>query len=667
MDFAKLPEDLRNRAVNTVRFLSIDAVEKANSGHPGLPMGCADMAFVLWSRFLNFDPKNPDWRNRDRFVLSAGHGSMLLYSLLHLTGYDLPMSELERFRQWGSRTAGHPEKGITPGVEVTTGPLGQGFAHGVGMALAGKHLGARLNTADFSPFDYTVWGIVSDGDLMEGVAAEAASLAGHLRLGNLIYLYDSNKITIDGSTDITFTEDTGARFESYGWHVEHVDGNDHEAVADALARAKAVTDRPSLIIARTTIGFGSPAKAGKSSAHGSPLGAAETKATREALGWTNAPFEVDDDVRTLFEAMGERGAKAHLAWREGLAAWGKANPEKAAEYEGIFAKPPADLAQKLIAAAGEGKASTRVIGGKVVNEAARLLPGLVGGSADLDASTMTFLKDMGVAQPGTYEGRNVHFGIREHAMAAVVNGLTLSGLRAFGATFLVFSDYARPSLRLAALMREPSVFVFTHDSVYLGEDGPTHQPIEHVGVLRAIPHMQVWRPADARETALAWTSALERTDGPTSLALTRQNLPPLTGERAEVPETADEAAAYICHEPGEAPEAVIVATGSEVHVAIEAAKQLATEGRALRVVSMPCVERFFARSRPERARLLPPGVRVITVEAGWTAPWHRIAGIDGLTIGIDDFGHSAPAEVVAEHLGLTGEKVARRIAEWLAD
>lgn len=665
MDLARLPDDLHKKCVNTLRFLAIDGVEKAKSGHPGLPMGCAEMAFVLWSRFHKFDPADPTWINRDRFVLSAGHGSMLLYSLLHTFGFDLPMDELKQFRQWGSKTPGHPENTLTRGIEVTTGPLGQGFAHGVGLALAAKHLGARFNTPDHELVDARVWGIVSDGDLMEGISAEAASIAGHLKLDNLVYLYDSNRITIDGSTDIAFTESVNDRFLAYGWHVQQVNGHDGREIAAALEVARDV-DRPALIICHTTIGYGSPNKAGSPKAHGSPLGTEEMAKTRGNLGWPQETFLFPDDVRPVFAARADEGRKAHAEWNALYAGWRGANPVKAREWDRLFAGAPADLEAQLIEAAGAPGFATRVIGGKVINKAAELVPGLLGGSADLDESTNTFLKGGGVVQAGDYAGRNIHWGIREHAMCAAANGLSLfGGLQGFTATFLVFSDYARPAIRLAAIQHAPTVFVFTHDSVFLGEDGPTHQPIEHISSLRLIPNLHVWRPADPREVALAWASGLRRHDGPTLLSLTRQKLGALTGRMPKVPTTAAEAAAYIAHEPEGKLDAVLIATGSETALTIDAAKILETQGKRVRVVSMPCVELFLARPRAARDELLPGGVPTGAVESGRTGLWHQFTGRDGLVIGIDTFGHSAPAEVIAEHLGFTTPKIVEAVKAWL--
>ncbi len=666
MDLNTLPEDLRKKCVNTIRFLAIDAVEKAKSGHPGLPMGTADMLFSLWTRALRFNPRDPQWMGRDRFILSAGHGSMVLYSLLHLFDFDLPLDQLKQFRQWGSKTPGHPEYGVTPGVEVTTGPLGAGISNAVGFAIAQKHLAAQLNTPDFSPITGNIWGLCSDGDLMEGVSAEACSLAGHLGLGNLKFLYDSNGITIDGSTKIAFTEDVGLRFEAYGWHVQHVDGLNHLEVERALALAEAEDDRPSLIICRTTIGFGSPNRAGTAKAHGQALGPDEVKLTREALGWPAETFLVPDDVREVFRARNAQNQVEYDAWQQHFGAWRQAHPDKAALWDVLVAQPmPIDLEAQLIAAAGptEGVA-TRTSGGKVLNRAAQLVPSILGGSADLDESTMTELKGLGTIHQGSYDGRNIHFGIREHAMGSVANGLYLfGGCRPFTATFLTFSDYMRPSIRLAALMHIPTVFVFTHDSIFLGEDGPTHQSIEHIPSLRLIPNLHVWRPANSREVALAWAGALRRQDGPSTIILTRQKLKEPKGANAEVPATAEEAAAYIAHQPEGAPKAVLIATGSELTQALEAA--LAAPELGLRVVSMPCVERFLQRSPAEQDRLLPPGLPTATFEASRTDLWRRFTGPRGLAIGVDRFGESAPGEVVAAKLGLDTPQVTARLREWL--
>jgi transketolase len=666
MDFAQLPDDLRRKATNTLRFLAIDGVEKAKSGHPGLPMGASEMAFVLWTEFLRFNPHEPGWMGRDRFVLSPGHGSMLLYSLLHLFEYGLTIDDLQHFRQWGSKTPGHPEYRHTVGVETTTGPLGAGISTAVGMAIAQKHLAAVLNTPDFSPITGHIWGICSDGDLMEGISAEAASIAGHLKLGNMKFLYDSNRITIDGSTEIAFTEDVGKRFEAYGWHVLHVDGENHNEVRKGLSAARDVTDRPSLVIAHTTIAYGAATMAGKAKTHGSPLGADEIARTRAALNWPAQTFYVPDEVRELCRTRVADNKAEFDAWNKSFAAWRQTNPEKARLWDTLMEQPlPSNLEAELIAAAGPtAGVATRTSGGKVLNRAAQLVPAIIGGSADLDESTMTFLKDMGVVQHDSYAGRNIHWGIREHAMGAAVNGLMLfGGTRPFSATFLTFSDYMRPSIRLAALMRIPSVFVFTHDSVFLGEDGPTHQSIEQTPSLRLIPHLDVWRPGDSREVALAWAGALQRKDGPSTIILTRHKLTDAGGVNAQVPQTADEAAAYIAHEPEGGPKAVVIATGSEMAITVQAAK-LAPELR-IRVVSMPCVERFARRSKAEQEALLPRNLPIGAVEASKTDGWHKFTGREGIVIGVDEYGQSAPTEVIAEKLGFTPPAIAQRLKDWL--
>lgn len=669
----KMTPELRQAAVNTIKMLAVDAVEKAKSGHPGAPMGCADMAFVLWSQFLRFDPENPQWPNRDRFILSNGHGSMLLYALLHLNGYDLDMEQLKSFRQWGSRTPGHPEFGHTPGVEVTTGPLGQGIAHAVGMAAAAEMMAARVNSDDFQPVDHYIYGICGDGDLQEGVAAEAASLAGHWKLGRLIFLYDDNEISIEGSTDIAFTEDVAKRFESYGWHIQRCDGHNHAEVADAIAQAQAVTDKPSLIICRTTIGKGSPNKGGKETSHGAPLGAEEAKLTKEAIGWPLEPtFLVPDDVRTFFLALKmEKQAEARK-WQTGFEAWRKANPEKAQvwdQHKNLLV--PADLDEQLVEAAkSEKPLASRKLSEMVIQRAAALVPSLVGGSADLAESNLTSIKGGGDVGPfatvGNYNcswaGRTIHYGVREHAMGSIVNGMVLyGGFRAYGATFLIFSDYMRPPIRLAALMQVPSIFVFTHDSFYLGEDGPTHQPVEQLWSLRMIPHLTLFRPADGLETAMAWAYALMQAKGPTLFALTRQNLPLLT--RPTAFQNRDVWKGGYVLADAENPTATLIATGSEVGTALSAQKLLAEQGIAVRVVSMPSVELFLQQPKSYQDEVLAG--RLASVEAGRTDGWYRLIGRDGLAIGHDDFGASAPAGVLEEKFGFTPAQVAARVAEWL--
>ncbi|MFV8752257.1 transketolase [Nannocystaceae bacterium ST9] len=657
-------------AVKTIKGLAMDAVQKANSGHPGMPMGCASLATVLWTEFLVHDPSDPSWFDRDRFVLSAGHGSMLLYALLHLTGYDLPMSELQNFRQWGAKTAGHPEHGHCPGVDVTTGPLGSGFAAGVGMALAERFLADRYNREGHVIVDHLTWGIVSDGDLMEGIASEAASLAGHLGLGKLIYLYDDNHISIDGATDIAFTEDVGARFVAYGWHVEHVDGHDPAAVRQAIAKAKAQADKPSLIACRTTIAHGSPNKANSSDAHGAPLGAAEIAATKQAMNWPLEPaFFVPEQVRsTLAEQLPTLRAD-HAAWSQRLAAYRAAHGTLASELDAMIeGKLPPAVFSALDAAFASfpvgSSVATRKVGHKVLSVLTEAHPTLLGGSADLAGSN-------GVLLPGTPgqskqhpEGRNIHFGVREHGMAGICNGIALhGGLRVFDATFLVFSDFMRGALRLSALMGLPIVHVFTHDSFWLGEDGPTHQPIEHLASLRAMPGLHVIRPADARETVGAWKLAMTRTSGPTALLLTRQNLPVFATTSME----GVAKGGYVVWEPEGATvdrlAGIFLATGSEVELAIRAAQQLAEQGQAIRVVSLACWEAFAEQSAAYRESVLPKAIgreRRLAVEAGCTMGWERFADH---VLGIDHFGASAPAEVLAEKFGFS---VAGVLARWAA-
>ena len=669
--------ELLQKAVNTIRFLSIDAVEKANSGHPGMPMGAATMAHVLWTRHLRFDPTEPRWLNRDRFILSAGHGSMLLYSLLHLGGYDVTLDDLKAFRQWGSKTPGHPEFHDTPGVEATTGPLGQGISNAVGFALSAKMLAARVNSASFKPIDHFVYGICSDGDLMEGVASEAASLAGHLQLGNLIFFYDDNLVSLAGRTDVTFTENRNQRFESYGWHVQQVDdGNDAEAIDRAIQAAKAVTDRPSLISVRTILGFGSPNKGDTSEAHGSPLGKEETKKTKENLGWPLEPtFLVPDDVRALWGARIEALRAQHQEWKRGFEQWKKDEPQKAALLQQLQSiEIPADLAEQLVAVVKASPAdSTRKLSNAVLQKAAELVPALIGGSADLDPSTLTYLKGGGDVQPGNYAARNIHFGVREHAMGAIVNGFAYDGnFLPFSATFLLFSDYMRPPIRLAALSKLRSIFVFTHDSIFLGEDGPTHQPVEQLASLRAIPNLHVWRPADPVEVAATWAAAIERQDGPSLLVFTRQKLPLLQeAQPADVRRAMK--GAYAVVEPklaaGEVPALVIIATGSEVSLAQAAIGKLAPELAAkTRLVSMPCVELFLAWPREEQRKLIPHGTKakMVAVEAAGGLDWYRIIG-DGMVVGVDRFGASAPDKALAEAYGLTADKIAARVTTWFAE
>jgi len=666
MRHTMIPESRARLCADAIRFLAADAVEQANSGHPGLPMGAADFAFALWGNYLGFNPADPAWPNRDRFILSAGHGSMLLYSLLHLFGYDLPLEELKNFRQWGSKTPGHPEYGHTVGVEVTTGPLGQGFANGVGMALSARMAAERFNTADFKPIDHLVYALVGDGDLQEGISYEAAALAGHLKLGNMVYLYDSNDITIEGKTNLAWSEDVAARFEACGWHVQKIDGHDYTQITAAIEAARAETDRPSLIIARTQIAFGSPNKQGSSGAHGSPLGKDELAATRANLGWQFGPFEVPQEVRDVCAGRVDELKLRYAAWQRGFEAWHAANPEKAALWDQMWHKHlPANLTDELIAAVAGKDGATRSLSGTVLQKAASLIPSLVGGSADLSPSNNSDIKGAASVQAGSFGGRNLHFGIREHAMGAVVNGIGLYGcFIPYGATFLVFSDYCRPSVRLSSLMNLQAIYIFTHDSFFVGEDGPTHQPIEHVASLRLIPGLQVIRPADGLETAMAWDAALRHTSGPTALILTRQKLPVIARPASFTPADAL-TGGYVVSSPDGKPDAVVMASGSEVHVAVEAAAMLAAKGINLRIVSVPCLEQFMAQPQSYRDDILPAGVPRVSVEAGRSEPWGRLVGCDGLSIAIDHFGASAPDKVLAEKFGFTAPQVAEKIAVFL--
>jgi transketolase len=654
--------DVTQLAINTIKFLSIDAIEAANSGHPGLPMGAADYAFLLWSRYLKYDPRDPAWPDRDRFVLSAGHGSMLLYSLLHLAGYDLPLDELKHFRQWGSKTPGHPEAHLTPGVEVTTGPLGQGFANGVGLALAAKMTQARFPGL----FNHRIWGIVSDGDLMEGISHEAASLAGHLGLGNLTYIYDDNKITLDGNLDESMSEDVGKRFDAYGWRTLHIDGHDHAQITAALDAAVAETERPFLILARTHIGNGAPHKHDTHKVHGEPLGKEEAEATKKALGWPlDKPFWIPEEVRALWKRRAEELGKTHEQWRAHERDWLAKNADKAALYKSLSTRAtPPDLLKQLADAAPKQTDATRSLAGAVMQKAAALVPSLVGGDADLGGSTKTPIKDSAKVSRGHFEGKNLRFGIREHAMGAIANGMALYGdFIPFTATFLTFSDYMRPAIRLAALTGTQVVHVFTHDSIFLGEDGPTHQSIEHVAALRLIPHVDVWRPSDAVECAAAWACALERKDGPSEIILSRQKVAePPTAVKAE---DAARGGYVLVKESGGAPDLVIMATGSEVGVAVEAGKLLAGDGKKVRVVSLPCLEVFERQDAAYRSQVLPPKGRRVSIEAGRTSGWLGWVGTDGLAIGVDKFGASAPAKILAEKYGLTGPQIADRIRELL--
>jgi transketolase len=652
------------QCIDAIRFLSIDAVQKANSGHPGMPLGAAPMAYTLWDRHLRHNPQNPDWFDRDRFILSAGHASMLVYSLLHLYGYDLPVEEIENFRQWGSRTAGHPEYGLTPGVECTTGPLGQGFAMGVGMAMAEAHLRAAFGGVDGTPLvDHYTYAIVSDGDVMEGVSNEAASLAGHLGLGRLVYLYDDNGITIEGGTDLAFTENVDGRFEAFGWHVQVVeDGNDIDAINGAIEAAKAETSRPSLIRVSTHIGFGSP-RVDSAKAHGEPLGADNVAATREALGWEHGPFVVPDAVREHCRGAVAAGANAETAWNARLDAFRQEQPERAAMLETLMrGELPDDWDTDIPSFdAGDKPIATRSASGKVLGALAGRIPTLIGGSADLGGSNKSEMEGAGDFLADSPEGRNIHFGVREHAMGAIVNGMALhGGVFPYGATFLIFSDYMRPALRLSALMNVPSMFIFTHDSIGLGEDGPTHQPVEQLMSLRAIPRLATFRPADANETAASWRAALQRR-GPSAFALSRQNLPVLGDIQAI--ESGVPRGAYVVSEAEGDMDVVLLGTGSEVHLAIAAQAALRERGVGARVVSMPSWELWHEQDADYRASVLPPGVPVLAVEAGAAMGWREVVGDTGAVIGLDRFGESAPGEVVIDKLGFNVDNVVAHAIE----
>lgn len=660
-----MQSDLDQLCVNTIRTLVMDAIQKANSGHPGLPMGMADAAYVLWTQFLKHNPADPAWADRDRFVLSAGHGSMLLYSLLHLTGYDLPMEQIQQFRQWESLTPGHPEYGEAPGVETTTGPLGQGFANGVGMALAERLLAARFNQPGFEIVDHYTYAIVSDGDLMEGISHEAASVAGHLGLGKLIYLYDDNHITIEGDTDLTFSEETVGRFEAYGWHVLAVDGHDRAVVAEAIGGAQAERAKPSLIICRTHIAYGSPNKQDTAKAHGEPLGADEVRLTKEAMGWpADAQFYIPEEALARFRVALDQGASTQGAWEERFARYAAAHPDLAAEWRRrVAGELPPDWEDALPSfGPSDGPVATRVIGGKVMNALAPVIPELVGGSADLHPSTKTYLGAFPAVRRGDYAGRNLHFGIREHAMGGILNGMALhGGLRPYGSTFLVFSDYMRPSVRLAALMGLPVIYVFTHDSIFVGEDGPTHEPVEQLASLRAIPGLTVLRPADANETVSAWRTILTHRDGPVALLLTRQKLSVLQG--ADV-EGVSRGAYVVADEQN--PQLILMASGSEVELILQAQQILAAEGIHARVVSMPSWELFESQPASYRQAVLPLAMRArVAVEAGVTMGWGRYVGLEGEVIGLDRFGASAPSEVLAQEFGFKAEAVAARAKAYL--
>ncbi|NUP13652.1 MAG: transketolase [Polyangiaceae bacterium] len=655
--------ELLNKAVATVRMLSVDGVEKAQSGHPGTPMALAQITLEIWLRHLRYDPSRPKWVDRDRFVLSCGHASMLLYSMLHLSGYDLSLDDLKQFRQWGSKTPGHPEAHLTDGVETTTGPLGQGISNGVGMALALKMRAARVNRPGL--VGARVFGICSDGDLMEGVSSEASSIAGHLGVDNLIFFYDDNKITIDGETDLAFSEDVAKRYESYGWATWKIDGHDTAQIRRALDEAVALQGKPKLIIARTHIGIGTPTKQDSHKAHGEPLGAAEVKGTKEKLGWPLEPtFYVPAEVYELFKARAAEGRAVREAWEKTMEDFAKQDAAGAASLQALLArKVPDNLFDQLLAVAPKKEAATRVTAGTIEQKAAALVPSLVGGSADLNPSTKTYIEGSPAIKKGEYIGRNIHFGIREHGMGAIVNGIAaVEGFIPFGSTFLVFSDYMRPTIRLAALSGFHSIFVFTHDSLYLGEDGPTHQPVEQVWSMRLIPNVDVVRPADGIECAAAWTHALTRTNGPTVMALTRQNVPSLERPTGWDPRTMLNGG-YVLADASD-PTMVVVATGSEVSVAVAAKALLDAKGERVRVVSMPCLEAFLRQPESYRNAVLPPGVPRVSIELGVSTPWRSIVGEGGLVIGYDHFGHSAPAKVIAKEIGFVPEAIAATIRAW---
>jgi transketolase len=678
--------NLDQTCVNTIRCLSIDAVQKANSGHPGLPLGAAAMAYVLWTKFLKHNPTDPQWWDRDRFILSPGHGSMLLYSLLYLTGYDLSIEQLQQFRQWGSLTPGHPERGLVPGVETTTGPLGQGFANGVGVAIAEAYLAARYNRPGHEIVNHYTYAIVSDGDLMEGISYEAASLAGHLKLGKLIYLYDDNRISLAASTDISFTESRSQRFEAFGWQTIIVeDGNNLESIEAAIRRAQADQQRPSLILVRTQIGYGSPHKQGSFESHGAPLGAEEVKLTKQNLGWPAEPaFYVPDEALNNFRRAVDCGKEAEAGWSARFAEYSKAFPDLAQEFQRLMkGELPKDWDAALPSFPADAKGmATRGASGKVINAIAPKLPELIGGSADLNPSTQTLIKSAGDFQSPdfkpsdmqgstgngwSYEGRNLHFGVREHAMGAIANGMAVhGGIIPYTATFFVFSDYMRPPIRLASLMELGVIFVFTHDSIGVGEDGPTHQPVEHLAALRAIPGLTVIRPGDANETVVAWRMAIESRRGPVALVLTRQDVPTLDRARYASADGLKSGAYVLADTPGKNIDLILAASGSEVGLIVAAQQKLAEQGIAVRTVSMPSWELFDAQSQEYKDDVFPPSVRArLAVEAGVAQGWHKYVGDKGDVIALNHFGASAPAKVVFSKFGFTVENIVDRSLKML--
>ncbi|MBM4054334.1 MAG: transketolase [Planctomycetes bacterium] len=664
MEISAIEKEKAELAVNTLKMLSADAVEKAESGHPGLPMGFADVAFVLWMQFLRFNPKDPHWPNRDRFILSAGHGSMLLYSLLHLFGYDLPLDEIKQFRQMNSKTPGHPEYGHTAGVEVTTGPLGQGFANGVGMAIAERLFTERFNKNGSKIIDHTIYGVVSDGDLMEGISSEAASIAGHLGLSNIIYIYDNNHITIEGSTSLAFTEDVAKRFEAYSWRVFKIDGHNHSEIVKAIQAAQNEKEKPSLIIATTHIGKGSPNKQDTAGVHGEPLGEKELKLTRENIGWSkNPPFYIPDEVKKLCAERVKELKGVYDNWQNTFKTRSKEDQNFSSLWNAYMKKEiPGNLESKLLETIKKDSIATRAASGDMMQVIAQQLPSLIGGSADLHPSTKTFIKGSPALSKNSFEGKNIHFGIREHAMGAILNGMVLyGGIIPHGSTFLTFSDYMRPSIRLAALMKLQVIYVFTHDSIFLGEDGPTHQPIEHVPSLRLIPNLLVIRPSDATETASAWVAALNRKTGPTALILTRQNLPVINRTAYSSSEGLKHGA-YTLKDSKGAPDIILMASGSEVSIALEATLKLQEKGIAARLVSVPCFELFRESSESYKNTILPSScAKRVAIEAAAKGSWYEFVGRDGLIIGIDQFGASAPAKTLAEHFGFTTQNILTEI------
>ncbi len=670
MDINTIDPNLENLATNTIRMLSVDAIEKANSGHPGMPMGAADIAMVLWARFLRFDPEDPNWEGRDRFVLSAGHGSMLQYSLLHLFGFDLPIEELKKFRRLNSKTPGHPEYGLTPGVELTTGPLGQGFANGVGMALASKLVQARFEKDGFCPIGRRVFGIVSDGDLMEGISYEAAAIAGHWKLGNLVYLYDSNGITIEGGTDLAFSEDIKTRYKAAGWDVHIVaDGHNHESIADAISNSLGVQDKPSLIICRTHIAYGSPNKQDTSDSHGAPLGPDEVDGTKDALGWPKAPkFHVPKEVSALFLEISYRKTNQRKAWDKKHTGWKNSNPELGSQWKKWTSNDlPDDLLEAMTKRLPDSAAATRALSGAVLQAASAGVSNLFGGSADLSPSNKTMIADRKAIRPGDFSGKNIHFGIREHAMGAIANGMALSGcVRPYTGTFLVFADYMRPAIRMAALMKLPVIFVFTHDSFWVGEDGPTHQPVEHTASLRLIPNLNVYRPCDGEETAMAWDLALRREDGPSAIVLTRQKLDPVGRVKEYSPKEAAKGGYVVSDAKSPDCENVFLASGSEVSMCAQAQKLLLGKGIDAKVISVLCLESFLKQPEEYIAQTIGEKAKnVFWVEAGFDPHGFKFTKGKGFVYGLKDYGTSAPGKVLSEHFGFTPETFADKVVDAL--